>query len=46
MYSEDYSVVAETQDVDAYLFVLFRMKKRFVCGGDVEGATYLVNVIM
>ena len=53
MHSEDYSAVAETQDVYAYFqdvyayfFVLFEMKKHFVCRGDVEGATYLLNVIM
>ena len=43
MHSEDYSAVAETQDVDA---VFFGTKKHFVCGGDVEGANYLLNVIM
>ena len=46
MHSEDYSAVAETQDVDAVLFVFFGTKKHFVCGGDVEGANYLLNVIM
>ena len=46
MHSEDYSAVAETQDVDAYFFVLFGTKKHFVCGGDVEGANYLLNFIM
>ena len=33
------SVVEETQDVDAYFFVFFGMKKGFVHGGDVEGAS-------
>ena len=33
------SAVTETYDVDAYFFVLFGMKKHFVCGGDVEGTT-------
>ena len=46
MHSEDYSAVAGTQDVDAYFFVFFRTKKYFVCGGDVEGANYLLNIIM
>ena len=32
-------VGVETQDVDAYFFVHFGMKKCFVGGGDVEGAT-------
>ena len=39
MHSEEYLAVAETQDVDAYLFSLFGTKKHFFCGGDVEGAT-------
>ena len=32
-------VGAETQDIDAYFFVLIGTKKCFVCGGYVEGST-------
>ena len=36
-------VVVETQDVDAYFFVLFRMNKCFLVGGDVERTLQSLN---